>query len=414
MTSAPQPLATYPPRSVKAWVRVHLSSLLLFLGIVVSTTLFLILIFNAFQRGEIRYFLFNVPPTVYTLTWLTLATLAVRTIGLRYVVRGFYGGFFLAMALGFPLAKLLKIPFGDNLFTVAMWVPFAEELTKTAVLLLLCWGLVKRAGRHPGLADMTLIGAALGLGLAMHEDLLYPRAFAYQNLRGAKVSDAFTDPWGMVFPTGYEYAGIIGVGHLSSGVILGFGVGLLALLWRRSRLVAIFSGASFFALTVALHGIWNSGALTSWTAFHTLVFLLEPWLTLLLVIGAICVDLVIRNRFAPANEKPRWRDYQIAHRASIGNLDWVERVMCVTHYRHEYQAVANFRFYDPALAAQTPDPRLTALRRRALQVAPAPTASAPPPPGPPPASQPPLPSPPPGTAVPPPPNMGDKNPNVGY
>jgi len=374
MTSPSHSLGSTPQRSFKEWIRLNLSPLLLFLGLLVSSIAFLVLIFGALRRGEIHYVWINTPALIYTLTWLSLVTLPVRTIGLRYVVRGFFGGVFLAMALGFPLAKVMKILFGDNAFTVAMWVPFAEEITKTMVLLLLWWGLSRRLGRRPGLSDMTLIGAALGLGLSFHEDMLYPRAFS--NFWGDTALGAFGESWGAVFPTSLDHYGIVGLGHLSSGIILGFGVGVFTLLWRRSRLTSLIAGGCLFTLAVVFHGLWNS---QTWTAFHEMALRAEPWLNILLIVTAIAGDFIIRSKFAPKVEKPLWRDYLAARRAASGFLDAFERIMCVTHYRHEYQAVANAHFYDSSPTNPAMNVRLTVLRNRALQGPPSvarPTGSA--------------------------------------
>src|SRR5699024_10168667 len=103
------------------WARLNLPQLLFFLGLLISTISFIVLTISAAKRGNFRYVWINIPATVYVLTWLSLATIGVRTIGLRYVVRAFFVGAFLTVAIGFPLAKLMKIPFGETPFTVAVW-----------------------------------------------------------------------------------------------------------------------------------------------------------------------------------------------------------------------------------------------------------------------------------------------------
>src|SRR5690625_7111019 len=68
MTSPSHSLGSTPQRSFKEWIRLNLSPLLLFLGLLVSSIAFLVLIFGALRRGEIHYVWINTPALIYTLT----------------------------------------------------------------------------------------------------------------------------------------------------------------------------------------------------------------------------------------------------------------------------------------------------------------------------------------------------------
>lgn len=331
--------------AVRGWLRVNLGTILSYLGIALSCVVLAIMIIRAISRGEGHYVWANSLPMLYVIGLLTLVTTTVRTVGWRLITRAFFMGVFAHMAVAYPLNRIMKIPFGENDFTAAVWVPLMEELTRLGLLVLVCWLLTRRTARRPGLADMMVLGAVMGLGFSLHEDMLYPRAMAI--FPSGSPFEAFTQPWGWLYPTAAHVYGSLGLGHLSAGIGVGIAAGLFFTFSGTMRSLGLLLGAGLWAMEVAYHGIWNATGLPA--ALQNFVIATEPWVHLLLIIGAISFDLWRRTIRPPATARPARVLYGRAHHNAESPLRWVERMMSASRFRREYNAGAYARAFDPAL-----------------------------------------------------------------
>lgn len=349
-TTASSPTAIY----VRHWLRANLGILLSYLGLFISTIVLLVMFLQAARRGEFHYIWANLLPMAYVIGWLTLITTPVRTVGWRLIARAFFMGVFVTMAISYPLDRIMKIPFGNNLFTQSMWVPVMEEIGKLVVLLGLWWLLNRRATRRTGVADMMVLGATLGLGFSFHEDMLYPRAMSA--FSSPSFFGGFFEPWGLVFPTAAYAGGEVGMGHLSAGIGIGIAVGLAFAIRGKFRIIAVVLGAGLWLLEVMFHGIWNAFDLAPW--LRSGIISAEPWVHLVLIAAAIGFDLARRRLRPPATAVPALRWYQIAHRNAEDPLRWVERMMVLSRFRREWNGGAYARAANPGLPDLSEDHRL--------------------------------------------------------
>lgn len=291
-------------------------------GLLVSSLAFLTVVGVVIARGDFAHFWVNIVAVLYTSTWLALITIPVRAIGPRDLVRAFLAGFFFTMAFSYGLAMPVKQLFGNNEVTVAVVVPFLEELGKLLAILLILWSVHRRYARSVGLSDMTLVGFAVGCGFFVHEDILYPRSLT-SHLDGS-LGAAFLPPWGALFPTHFNWYGLVNVAHPGWGLMIGFGVGLAVMLrTRRWWGVALVAGA--FMTAVWSHGSWNSTALPSVVVqvTHHSHALLVP----LLVIAALVVDVFRRRQRPPELPRPHPRFFRRAWQLAENTWRAVERLV---------------------------------------------------------------------------------------
>ena len=98
-----------------------------------------------------------------------------RTLGPRALLGALFAGFFgtvsLATMVGRPVIDRLG---ADSSFAVVLWAPLTEELLKLAPVALVLFVCRNRAAR-PSTGDLTLYGAAIGLGFTVHENALLGR-----------------------------------------------------------------------------------------------------------------------------------------------------------------------------------------------------------------------------------------------
>lgn len=340
---------TYPMtvRDVLAlWLRENRGLAITLLGVLVSSAAFLAALAAVIGRGQFSYMWVNIVCVAYTMTVLMLATLAVRAVGPRDILRAFLSGFFLTMALSYGLAKPLKMLLGNNNFTVAFAVPVLEELGKALAILLIVWSLHRRTARSVGLADLTVVGAAVGSGFFLHEDTLFPRSMTSH--MGGSVGELFQHPWALLFPTHFEWFGMLTISHTGWGLMIGFGIGVF-LLFPSKRVLGLVSVVACYACAVFGHGIWNmQGVPRGAVAF---VGDAQAVLMLLMIIAAIVIDALRRRQRAPDLPRPEVRFYRHAWRLAESKWRLIERVAALTRYRREWNGAAYARARD----AQVPD-----------------------------------------------------------
>lgn len=333
----------------KRWVRTNLGVILSYLGIALSAVFLCIVLVRVALRGDFHYVWANILPITYVSVWITLVTTVVRTIGWRILLRAFFMGFFAMVALTYPLNRAMKIPFGENNFTIAVWVPIVEEVVRLGLLLFMWWIINRRSARRSGITDMVIIGAVLSLGLGFHEDMLYPRS--YSSFTNPSFFGGFTEPWGAVFPTAITFLGDQSLGHLSGGIGIGAAVGLLFAFKNKYRAIGIALAASLWIYETVLHGLWNFYGLPNWIG--SIAFPTSPWIHIAIIVGAIVFDLLRKRAHAPQTLEPSLRYYRVAHANAESPVRWLERIMALSRYRREWIGYANARAVD----AQIPDAR---------------------------------------------------------
>lgn len=336
---------------LRLWVRANVGLAITLAGLIVSSLAFVAVVVVVIARGDFGHLWVNAVAVVYTLTWLFIATITVRTVGPRDLVRAFLAGFFFTMAFSYTLAMPFKRLFGNNDFTVAFVVPVLEEFGKVLAIVLILWSLHRRSGRSVGLSDMTLVGFAVGCGYFVHEDVLYPRSLT--SFLDGSVGAAFGHPWGLLFPTHYNVFGQITVAHPGWGLMIGFGVGLAVML-RTQRVIGLAIAAVCFVTAVWSHGSWNARGLPSFIVDIT--HLLHPVLVVLMVIAAIIVDALRRRQRPPALPRPYPRFYLRARHLAENRWRLVERLVALTRYRREWNAAAYARARDARVPDLAEDP----------------------------------------------------------
>src|SRR5690625_3693313 len=309
---------------------------------------------KAAMRGEAHFIRANTLPIMFVIGWITLATTVVRSVGWRLITRAFFIGMFAHMAMAYPMNRLMKIPFGENMWTIAMWVPLMEETTRFALLGLLGWLLNRAFTRRTGMADMVTLGASMGLGFSFHEDMLYPRAMAAFHEPG--IFAGFFEPWGLIFPSAVNSSGPTGIGHLAGGIAIGAAVALIFAFRGPQRVFGLIGGILLVSMAVFYHGIWNAFELPD--SIRGFFVSTEPWVHLLIIAGAIGVDLFRRTLRPPETVAPSLVLYKIAHRNAESPIRWAERMMAVSRFRREYNAGAYARAHDDAVPDLRTDLRL--------------------------------------------------------
>lgn len=339
---------------LRAWLRANLGPILSYLGLGISFVVLVIMYFRASSLNQAGYIRTNTLPLLYVIGWLTLVTTVVRSVGWRMITRAFFIGMFAHMALAYPLNRTMKIPFGENVWTIAMWVPLMEEITRFGLLALLGWLLNRAYTRRTGMADMVVLGASMGLGFGLHEDMLYPRAMASFYSQG--LFQGFLEPWGLVFPTAANIGDLTGMAHLSGGIGIGVAVALLLAFRGPQRLFGLIAAIFLVGMEVFYHGIWNAPELPD--GLRDFVISTEPWVHLLIIAGAIGFDLFRRTQRPPETVAPSFALYKIAHARAENPIRWAERMMAVSRFRREYNSACFARAHDDAVPDLRNDLRL--------------------------------------------------------
>lgn len=206
------------------------------------------------------------------------STLPAALVVHAFVWGGFAAPFFFALPANDAIIDLYGKVFGQS--WVASWAPgltapFTEELAKGIGLVLLIT-LARRIVRTA--FDAFILGAFLGLGFQVLEDLLY----VAQTAGG----DFGTDPWGAGLRILVLRMTTGAVGHIAYSAI--FATGLLLLIGTPAQPRRIGRGILLVLTAMVLHGLFDS--VGGFAGPHAgLVF---PILLLVTAIALVCVLLV--------------------------------------------------------------------------------------------------------------------------
>jgi len=247
----------------------------------------------------------------FMLTFIILTSFT-RSISLTRV----FGFFLLGASLAPLLSLLLSYPFqlalgSQNDIVGDVFVPIIEESIKVLPLLVLVVTPRSRLRNASGLSDFLLIGAALGGGFNLTEDLL--RGWDWSRMltlrAGPHIGPLF------LFPTLDQQTGIYGrdipllpnvyLGHGAAIALVGLCLGF-ALLYGRSGIRRLLWLMPLFAWGWVIwdHMFFNLSsqhALQGWQDTLSLVFGLHgnlaPWVLFVLVILAIILDVLVLTAY---------------------------------------------------------------------------------------------------------------------
>lgn len=147
----------------------------------------------------------------------------------------------------------------NAVFGTALTAPPVEESAK-GIALLIAFSISRWASRHfgslefEGVTDGIVYGAAVGVGFALAEDLIY--FIRFYNCPAGSCTDAEALGHGLgVF---VDRVGFFGLGTLGHPLYTAaFGAGLGAATWARSRRWRLLLPAVGFAAAVMMHATWN-------------------------------------------------------------------------------------------------------------------------------------------------------------
>ncbi|MFW7414093.1 PrsW family glutamic-type intramembrane protease [Demequina sp. SO4-18] len=335
--SSPTPAPSKRRHVLWHWVKSQPIEALAFLGFLVACISFLTIVIPEWSQGAGGLVMANLLAHGYVLIWMLVATVVVRTVGIRQTVAMFFSGFFLATTVSWLFTRPLLNLFGGNDLTVAVWVPLVEELAKAIPLVLFLWLYSRRSGQSHGVSELMMLGFAVGGGFAVYEDLLWNRSMASSD--GA-VFGAFTEPWGAVFPTFYAGFGDLLIVHAGWTAIAGLGLAL-ASIYRRRRILALCCAVAPLVLVTLDHSALNMrGGFAPVVNVLTLNNVLP---LVVLVVGfplAILYDVLRRRHRPPALPVPGRELYRVG----LGNRGDVWRavinVLALGHYRRGWTAAA--------------------------------------------------------------------------
>jgi len=323
---------------------------------------------------------------VWTLAWLSFATVRTRTVGVAQVTSFFFIGYFPVVAVTYVLAEPTEILLGTGNFQTAFLVPLVEEVVKAVPLL--AWGwLLSRRGVHASVSDLLVLAFAVGAGFGVHEDILQVRNTAVAAFDGTG--------WGQWFPSFFRPGGAFGViAHAGWTLLVGTGIGVF-LVHRRRPLMWI---AAAVPLSVAVldhmavnwrGGGWFDGLLT---------FVVDGGqnaarLVVLSIVVALPHDAYVlwwvdrRDRLFPSQTPIVWLDALLALTRGREGLQQLRRRLAYLRYRNAVH-VDLYRLRSvgrPAGDRRAQVRTLAWLGERAgvafTRPTPTPVATAPPPPG---------------------------------
>jgi len=214
----------------------------------------------------------------FALAWLLAVSVTIRAVRVRQVVSawlfGFAGAAVIVHLLAGPLTPLSTVDESG----VDVWVvPPLEEAAKLLPVLLVALLGARRLAQI-GMVDALIMGYAVGAGFAFHEDALWARS----------TSGGFEAPWGLLFPSFFQFGGLFVVGHAAWTALAALGVGLLVLHRRRPVLAVL--GVVAIVVAVADHMAVNDrGARIGWVSD----LLLDHRLPAFLLAGGVVLAVVL-------------------------------------------------------------------------------------------------------------------------
>lgn len=351
---------------LRTWVRSRPLELLPVVGLLIALITFAFVAGGAILSGAGDHLMKNVAANSYVLIWMLLATITVRTVGVRDTMAVFLSGFLLCTTIVYFAIRPLRNLIDNDFFSSTLLAPLVEETIKLLPLLLILWAYHRRWNRDHGLSDLVVLGFAVGSGMGMAEDILYKR----------NIGELFTGTWGWLFPTFYERSPVSTeifaiwapsmpqitlVAHAGWGLIIGFGLGL-ASIYRRRRVVALTLALGALALVIIDHAAYNFAAQqSSWFPRLLLDHNLLAFLIVLIVPLSITYDVLRRRHRPPQLPAPKltlsWRAIQREGDRFAG----VTSLLAFGHYRRGWNALAYARTVNEALPDGRDDIQLLAV-----------------------------------------------------
>lgn len=329
------------PTLLSTWVRRSPRDLVPIVGLLVSTAAFVIVSVQAIARGGGDELIVNAFAHLWTVAWLLVVTMAIRSVGIRETIVAFLSGFFLSTMIAFAVTRPLLQVVGENDATVAFVVPLVEESAKLVPLALVLWNYRLRRGQAPGVMDLAIVGFAAGAGMGMHEDVMYGRAVS--SVDGG-FGGVFTGPLGALFPSFFDAGSFVLVAHAGWGMLLGLGVGFAVSLRRRQPVLGLIALVVAAVVAVVDHAAVNtrgsgSEVISALTGNHQVaIALLVAGL-----IGAGVLDVITRRRHAPDLPFPSLRVYPYLARRAAGPWLAALSLQAYGHYRRGWAASAYSR-----------------------------------------------------------------------
>lgn len=348
------------------WARTRPLELLPIVGLLIALITFAFVAGGAILGGAGDQLMKNVAANSFVLIWMLLATISVRTVGVRDTMVAFLSGIFLCTSLVYFTIRPLRNQISDEIFASSVIGPLVEEGIKLLPLLLILWAYHRRWNRDHGVSDLLVLGFAVGSGMGMAEDILYKR----------NIGELFTGSWGWIFPTFYERSPvsteIFGiwapsmpqitlVAHAGWGMIIGFGLGL-ASIYRRRPILAMGVAIGALALVIVDHSAYNFAVQQrTWFPRLLLDHNLLAFLIVLIIPLSIVYDSMRRNHRKPILPVPKLKLSWRAFRSEGDRFAGVTGLLAVGHYRRGWNALAYARASNEAVPDGRDDTQLLAV-----------------------------------------------------
>ena len=195
--------------------------------------------------------------------------------------------------------------------------PFVEETSKGAIFLLLM-GLGPVVIRT--ISDGLIVGAYVGLGFQILEDVLYAQNSAFAEF-GAHQSDAVLGTFALRAITGIP-------SHALYTAL--FAAGLICLIGTPAQERRVGPGILLLLAAILIHGVWDSAAALGGEAFAALILLATTVFSIVAILAAI--------RFAGGRERHFMHDI-MAPEVELGTISEAELHALTGHRRQERAAV---------------------------------------------------------------------------
>lgn len=322
-------------------------------ALLLSAVTFLFLLPSLLQPGGPAPLAMNFVTHGYVLGWLMLLTLPVRSIASREVLTAFFLGMFFVPGFVFLIGVPIRTWLGGDLDTLAIvWAPLLEETALLLAAAIFAIRLARRAAGVPGLADLFVLGFAIGAGYAIHEDALYGR---FQPGWHTSFATVFDGAYGWAYPTFSDAPTAFFSYHGAHGALLALALGLVILLRRRTRwIVAVIPAVWIYS--VFDHSVANLQVSYGPTWLGVLVANGHAVAVLALIapLAAVAVDFARQRRSAIALPAPNVWLLVNSIRYSTGPLQIIGRLLLAGGYHRTRNAMINSAWSDPTAPAKDP------------------------------------------------------------
>jgi RsiW-degrading membrane proteinase PrsW (M82 family) len=194
--------------------------------------------------------------------------------------------------------------------------PFVEETSKGAIFVLLM-GLGPVVIRT--VSDGLIVGAYVGLGFQILEDILYAQNSAFAEF-GAHQSDAVLGTFALRAITGIP-------SHALYTAL--FAAGLICLIGTPAQPRRVLPGVLLVLSAVVIHGVWDSAAALGGEAFAALILLATTVFSIVAILAAV--------RYAGGRERHFMHDI-MAPEVTLGTITDAEFEALTGHRRQQRSA----------------------------------------------------------------------------